>query len=77
VLHCDRCGFDNPAGMRFCGNCGARLVNAAQESPVLSQIMGERRNVTVLFADLCDYTEIAQKLEDEVLYHLIHWEQYI
>jgi len=71
VLHCDRCGFDNPAGMRFCGNCGARLVNAAQESPVLSQIMGERRNVTVLFADLCDYTEIAQKLEDEVLYHLI------
>ncbi|HEX7972907.1 MAG TPA: tetratricopeptide repeat protein, partial [Anaerolineales bacterium] len=26
--HCPRCGFDNPPGMRFCGNCGARLDEA-------------------------------------------------
>ncbi len=22
---CDRCGFENPAGFRFCGNCGFRI----------------------------------------------------
>jgi predicted ATPase/class 3 adenylate cyclase len=48
-----------------------RLATTAQEMPALSQIMGERRNVTVLFADLCDYTTLAQTLEDEVLYQLI------
>lgn len=23
---CENCGFENPPGMRFCGNCGTRLV---------------------------------------------------
>lgn len=26
---CSKCGFNNPPGMRFCGNCGTRLVNAS------------------------------------------------
>ena len=26
---CSTCGFNNPPGMRFCGNCGARLADAA------------------------------------------------
>ncbi|HEX9029540.1 MAG TPA: tetratricopeptide repeat protein [Anaerolineales bacterium] len=26
--HCNHCSFDNPPGMRFCGNCGARLAEA-------------------------------------------------
>lgn len=25
MAHCVSCGFDNPVGMRFCGQCGARL----------------------------------------------------
>ncbi len=25
---CGQCGFDNPGGMRFCGQCGARLGEA-------------------------------------------------
>lgn len=24
-MHCDKCGFDNPAGMRFCGQCATPL----------------------------------------------------
>lgn len=70
MLHCDHCGFDNPPGMRFCGNCGARLAAGDEVSPIPST-MGQRRNVTVLFADLCDYTEIAQRVDDEILYRLI------
>jgi hypothetical protein len=25
VLRCERCGFDNPAGSRFCNRCGAQI----------------------------------------------------
>ena len=26
-MHCSKCGSDNPAGKKFCGDCGAPLVN--------------------------------------------------
>jgi adenylate cyclase len=32
---------------------------------------GQRRNVTVLFVDLCDYTGLAGKMDDEALYEVI------
>ncbi len=32
---------------------------------------GQRRTVTVLFADLCDYTGLSAKLDDEALYEII------
>lgn len=32
TIHCQHCGFDNPPGMRFCGNCGARLTVEIQET---------------------------------------------
>lgn len=25
-VRCRKCGFENPAGMKFCGNCGAKLT---------------------------------------------------
>lgn len=25
-VKCVKCGFENPSGMKFCGNCGAKLV---------------------------------------------------
>jgi predicted ATPase/class 3 adenylate cyclase len=30
---CSQCDFANPPGMRFCGNCGARLVDDRSPSP--------------------------------------------
>jgi len=84
--------------MRFCGNCGARLVETASSTkPTLVsspdsigefgvligsdlkerfhraglESAGQRRNVTVLFADLCDYTGLAGKIDDEELYEVI------
>jgi predicted ATPase/class 3 adenylate cyclase len=30
---CANCGFDNPPGMRFCGNCGTRLGEATSSAP--------------------------------------------
>src|SRR5215510_16587680 len=26
-MHCSSCGFDNPEGMKFCGECAAPLQN--------------------------------------------------
>ncbi len=30
---CPACGFANPSGMKFCGECGARLASAAPAAP--------------------------------------------
>jgi adenylate cyclase len=84
--------------MRYCGNCGTRLVedknpggsNGNPDRATLNDIgvlvgsdlkerfrqaglesAGQRRNVTVLFADLCDYTGLAEKIDDEDLYEVI------
>lgn len=97
-LDCSQCGFHNPPGMRFCGNCGSRL-NGTHAGNAVSvpgftsphsevglllgsdlrqrfhqaglEATGKRRTVTVLFADLCDYTGLSGKIDDESLYEII------
>src|SRR5512133_2238540 len=34
---CTNCGFNNPPGMRFCGNCGTRLPEVATPPPDLTR----------------------------------------
>ena len=64
-MRCSACGHDNPAGSLFCNACGARVGGAAPAPqaytpPHLSEqiltsraaLVGERKQVTVLFADL-------------------------
>ncbi len=95
---CNHCGFDNPPGMRFCGNCGKPLIepslaqadfpNLAKKPPqrINAQMgtgllqrfrqagldaTGQRRNVTVLFADMSGYTRLAERLDSEDLYLLV------
>src|SRR3990172_2837118 len=102
VLICSSCGFHNPPAMRFCGKCGNRLVDSAdQAAPKVEtanqsvdglgilvgadlkerfrqaglESAGQRRNVTVLFADLCDSTGLEEQVDGEDLYDLI--QQYI
>lgn len=94
---CSACGFDNPSGMRFCGNCGARLAepgspqvtdSASMVTDALGGVLmgpnllerfrlaglearGQRRSVTVLFADLSSYTSLSQEIDSEDLYDLV------
>lgn len=58
-LRCQNCGFENPPGMRFCGNCGTPLtvLRAAEE----------RKVVTVLFADVVESTRLAGAVDPERL----------
>jgi adenylate cyclase len=62
VTNCPNCGAETPPGFRFCGTCGHPLVPEAKEQPA-----GERRPVTVLFADLVGFTSLAEHLDPEEL----------
>ena len=61
---CLTCGFANPIGFRFCGDCGASLElsaeHIAQEDP-----QPERRQLTVLFCDLVGSSLLASRLDPE------------
>src|SRR5262245_21610642 len=92
VSGCPSCGASNPPANRFCGQCGTSLATGGQarfESPeaytpkhlaekILTSktaLEGERKQVTVLFADLKGSMELladrdpeeARKLLDPVL----------
>ena len=56
---CPACGEENPERARFCLNCGASLAEAAPPG------REERKVVTVLFADLVDFTGRAERLDPE------------
>ena len=59
---CDRCGQDNPPGQRFCGSCGHSLIPIHVQVAALE---GERRWVTILFADLSGFTALSEVTDPE------------
>jgi hypothetical protein len=114
-MHCPSCGFENPAGMNFCGRCGTKLsprcphcdfenppgfafcgkcgANLAESTPAAhspsrtgatprlqtpvsahlaekiltskTALEGERKQVTVLFADLKGSMELLADRDPE------------
>ena len=69
---CAACGFANEVAEKFCGGCGATLAPTGEAKPESAGgAEGERRPVTVLFADLVDYTRLAQALELEDVHALL------
>ena len=57
-MNCPRCQMPNPEGAKFCLNCGNPL-----EAQV--RVEGERKYVTVLFADVVDSTGLGERLDPE------------
>jgi adenylate cyclase len=71
-MTCSGCGFEAPADFAFCPKCGARLAVApASPSPPppppspAPAPEGDRRPVTVLFADLVGFTTLSEGLDAE------------
>jgi adenylate cyclase len=69
---CPSCGTPAPPEARFCMNCGTALDAApgAPAPPPVAPPVGdrsippeERRQVTVLFADLSGYTAFAERMD--------------
>jgi hypothetical protein len=77
---CPACGCDNPPGFKFCGECGQALSEGERRleprsytpkylaDKILqsrSALEGERKQVTVLFADLKGSMDLQEKLGPE------------
>ncbi len=61
TLKCEICGFENPGTHFYCGRCGNGLTpeNHTQESSIINApIEGERKQVTILFADISGFTAL-------------------
>ena len=72
---CGNCGEPAPEAARFCMSCGSSLeAGAAPLSPAPSAppaLPEERRQVTVLFADLSGYTAVAERMDPEAVKSLV------
>jgi class 3 adenylate cyclase/tetratricopeptide (TPR) repeat protein len=85
-VSCQSCGHENPAGARFCNDCGAPLAASPitpepraytprhlAEKILASQsaLRGERKLVTVLFADVARSMELAERVDPEEWHRLL------
>jgi len=85
-VSCPSCGHDNPAGARFCNECGAQLAAPTVtpeprsytprhlvEKILASQsaLRGERKLVTVLFADVVRSMDLAERIDPEEWHRLL------
>src|SRR3954462_2848019 len=63
---CGNCGAAAPPEARFCMECGSELAGAAppRAAPAATPPQ-ERRQVTVLFADLSGYTAVSEAMDPE------------
>lgn len=78
AAQCAACGASNPPGQKFCGECGAAL--GAATAPYTPRHLadgilasrsaqeGERKQVTVLFADCAGFTALSSRLDPEELH---------
>ncbi len=61
TVKCDICGFENPDGHFYCGHCGNGLSTAITGDGnflLNAPIEGERKQVTVIFADISGFTAL-------------------
>ena len=72
---CPNCGEKAPPEARFCMACGTALdadvVPAPAAAPPRERPPEERRQVTVLFADLSGYTAVAERMDPETVKKLV------
>jgi class 3 adenylate cyclase len=64
-LLCPRCGMEVSIGRKFCGGCGQPLLSAWEAEEIAPAIVGERKQITVMFSDLTGYTRITEKMDPE------------
>jgi len=74
-LRCPQCGFENPSGFAFCGQCGTPFTKQTlAATPIQTEMQpdkpedkAERRQLTVMFCDLVGSTALSEQLDPEDL----------
>ncbi len=76
ISPCKFCGHVNRANGRFCGKCGSPISQSPNASEPFLQLLqslsatgGERKRLTVLFADIRNSTGLIEKLDPEQAMH--------
>src|SRR5438128_7235541 len=69
-MFCAACDAELPLGARFCPNCGqpakpATPSRSSEAGEGTRFVTGERKQVTVLFADFSGFTAFSDKLDAE------------
>jgi class 3 adenylate cyclase/tetratricopeptide (TPR) repeat protein len=81
---CPSCGFENPTGFKFCGECGTPITGVVPTEPLerdplaytpkhlaekilqsKSALEGERKQVTVFFADVKGSMDLQEDIDPE------------
>ncbi|MCK4666503.1 tetratricopeptide repeat protein [Candidatus Dependentiae bacterium] len=62
-MKCESCGFNNPGGMKFCGNCGSKLLVISEEE--------EFRLVAILFIDMVGFTSFSDRRDPEEVKNIL------
>ncbi len=60
-IKCEVCGFENPSEHYYCGRCGNEIAGRDQitgTSIINAPVQGDRRQVTVIFADISGFTAL-------------------
>jgi adenylate cyclase len=66
AVACPACGSEPRAGAKFCDACGAALGGApATAAPPAGPAESERKQVTVLFADLAGSMDLAERFDPD------------
>jgi class 3 adenylate cyclase/tetratricopeptide (TPR) repeat protein len=73
---CSACGAELPPQARFCMSCGTAVKDGAPAraplpEPPVAALPEERRQVTVVFADLSGYTAVAERMDPEAVKSLV------
>src|SRR5215470_10622352 len=71
---CADCGNENPIGKRFCSECGAAGSGTAERASgpaTPAAPAAERRQLTVMFADLVGSTALGARLDPEDLREVV------
>ena len=66
AVKCEICGFENPEGHFYCGQCGNGLRAVVSDDGnflLNAPIEGERKQVTVIFADISGFTALNDAAE--------------
>jgi adenylate cyclase len=66
LLGCPVCGVPVKDEAKFCSECGAALQPATPSSPETIAASGEKKHITVLFADVAGSMDLQERLDAEV-----------